>query len=176
MSRYCDSCGFLRIEGYEYPESYCYLGIQDDDPKSFEDKNGVGCRYNIRTLRKIEQLHEEAEYLRYIGTYDYSLMPTMEYTDESEQILEHYRELIRHALGMDNRRTYIRHGKKFYKPYRNYFDTSEYTPDYPYWEKLVSAGLAEKKIKDKGILYFVTRTGMDWLGCHDGIHIYDESK
>ena len=173
MSRYCDSCGFLRTEGYEYPESYCYLGIQDDDPKSFEDKNGVGCKYNIRTLRKMERLHEEAEDLRYIGVYDYWLMPTMDYTDESEKILEHYRELIRHALGMDNRKTYMRHGKKFYKPYRNYFATTEYTSDYPYWENMVSAGLAKKKIEDKGILYFVTRTGIDWLGEHDGIHIYD---
>lgn len=170
MSRYCDSCGFQRIEGYEY---YCYLGIQDDDPKSFEDKNGVGCRYNIRTLRKMERLHEEAEYFQEIETYDYWLMPTMDYTDENEKILEYYRELIRHALGMDNRKTYMRHGKKFYKPYRNYFATTEYTSDYPYWENMVSAGLAKKKIEDKGILYFVTRTGIDWLGAHDGIYIYD---
>lgn len=176
MSRYCDSCGFLRTEGYEYPESYCYLGIQYDDPKSFEDAKGCGCRYNLRTLKKMERLHEEAEDWQYIGAYDYLLMPTMDYTDESEKILEHYRELIRHALGMDNRKTYIRHGKKFYKPYRNFFATSEYTPDYPYWEKLVIVGLAGKKIQDKGILYFVTRTGMNWLGEHDEIHIYDESK
>lgn len=173
MSRYCDSCRFLRTEGYEYPESYCYLGIQDDDPKSFEDAKGCGCRYNIRTLQKMERLHEEAEYFQYIGAYDYWLMPTMDYTDEDKKILEYYRELIRHALGMDNRKTYMRHGKKFYKPYRNYFATTEYTSDYPYWENMVSAGLAKKKIEDKGILYFVTRTGIDWLGEHDGIHIYD---
>lgn len=170
MSRYCHKCKYLRIEGYEYPESYCYLGIQDDDPKSFEDTRGCGCRYNIRALQKMERLREEAEYFRYIRTYDYWLMPTIDYTDENEKILEHYRELIRHALGMDNRKAYIRHGKKFYKPYRNYF---ECTSDYPCWEKLVSAELAGKKIQDKCILYFVTRTGMDWLEEHDGIHIYD---
>lgn len=176
MSRYCDSCKYLRNEGYEYPESYCCLGIQDDDPKSFEDAKGCGCRYNLRTLRKMERLLNEAEDLQYIGTYDYSLMPTMEYTEENKILLEKYRDYIRHALGMDNEKTYTRHGKKFYKPYRNYFDTSEDTPDYPYWENLVSAGLAEKKIKDKGILYFVTRTGMNWLGEHDEIHIYDEER
>ena len=28
-----------------------------------------------------------------------------------------------HAIGLDYKRPYIRHGKKFYKPYRNYYDT-----------------------------------------------------
>ena len=35
--RHCETCGFLGISGYEYPESYCKCGIQDDDPKLSED-------------------------------------------------------------------------------------------------------------------------------------------
>lgn len=172
--RHCENCGYLAVEGYEYPESYCSVGVQEDDPKFDEDKIGCGCHYNIRTLRKRKEENERAEYLHYLGYDDYSLMPTMEYTDENCKILEEHRKLIRHALGMGHRKTYTRHGKKFYRPYRNYFETNDRTADYPYWERLVKAGLSTKKVYGDNIWYFVTRKGMDWLGQHDGIHIYDE--
>lgn len=172
--RYCESCGFLGVSGYEYPESYCRVGIQEDDPKFDEDKVGCGCHYNLRTLKKKERELDRMEYFAYLGYEDYMLMPTMEYTEENEKILERHRKLMRHALGMDNRKTYTRHGKKFYRPYRNYFETHDRTTDYPYWERLTRAKLAEKDEEGKNIWYSVTRKGMDWLGQHDGIHIYDE--
>ena len=172
--RHCEECGFLAVEGYEYPESYCSVGVQEDDPKFDEDKEGCGCHYNIRTLRKMKAENEHAEYLCYLGYSDYSLMPTMEYTEENKKILEKHRELMRHALGFGHRKPYTRHGKKFYKPYRNYFETNAKTVDYPYWERMVKAGLAEKREDGESIWYFVTRSGMDWLGQHDGIHIYDK--
>ena len=174
--RHCEHCGFLRVEGYEYPESYCKVGIREDDPKFDEDKDGCGCHYNLRTLRKIEKELDHMEYLSYLGYDDYMLMPTMEYTDENEAILEEHRELVRHALGMDNRKAYKRHGKKFYKPYRNYFQTGTETTDYPYWERLVKAGLAEKREVRDNVWYYVTRRGMDWLGLHDRVHIYDKER
>lgn len=55
-----------------------------------------------------------------------------------------------------------------------YFETNEKTVDYTYWERLVKAGLADKEVDGENIWYSVTRSGMDWLGQHDGIHIYDE--
>lgn len=171
--RHCEECGFLGVSGYEYPESYCSVGIQEDDPKFDEDKDGCGCHYNIRTLRKMKKENEHAEYLYYLGYSDYLLMPTMEYTDENEKILEEHRELMRHALGMGHRGPYTRHGKKFYQPYRNYFETNSKSADYPYWERMFIAGLAQKNETGESIWYFVTRSGMDWLGKHDGIHIYD---
>lgn len=174
--RHCERCEYLGIRGYEYPESYCTVGVQDDDPKFDEDKDGCGCRYQARTLAKMKRENDYAEHLCYIGYSDFYLMPTMEYTEENKGILEKHRELVRHALGMDNRRTYVRHGKRFYRPYRNYFFTHEKTVDYPYWERLVKAGLAEKEERPKGVNFFVTRSGMDWLGQHDGVHIYDEEE
>ena len=171
MMRHCEECEFLGMDGYEYPESYCTVGVQEDDPKFDEDKNGCGCRYNIRTLRKMKAENERSEYLYYLGYCDYSLMPTIEWTEENKKIVEEHRELVRHALGMDNSRCYVRHGKRFYRPYRNYFFTSEDTVDFPYWERLVTAGLAKKKVGSRGITYSVTRSGMDWLGQHDGVHI-----
>ena len=175
--RHCEDCGFLETSGYEYPEQYCAVGIQENDPKFGEDGKGCGCRYNLRTLRKKKDEIDHMEYLSYLGYSDYSLMPTMEYTDENIRILEKHRKYMRHALGMDSRKTYTRHGKKFYRPYRNRFITVN---DDPYWERMVTAGLAEKEVLSttpegkQNILYSATRTGMDWLGQHDGIHIYDE--
>lgn len=172
--RHCEDCGFLEVSGYEYPESYCSVGVSEDDAKFDEDRIGCGCHYDIRTLRKMKRENEHAEYLCYLGYSDYSLMPTMEYTENNEKILEKHRNLVRHALGMDNRKTYTRHGKRFYRPYRNYFETNEKTVDYTYWERLVKAGLADKKVDGENIWYSVTRSGMDWLGQHDGVTIYDE--
>ena len=174
MMRHCEECCFLGYSGYEYPESYCTVGVRDDDPKFDEDSQGCGCRYNPRTLRKMQKENDHAEYLCSLGYDDYMLMPTMEYTEENKRILERHRILVRYALGMDNRKSYVRHGKRFYRPYRNYFYTTERTVDFPYWERMVNANLAEKEESTKGINYFVTRRGMDWLGQHDGIIIHDE--
>ena len=182
MSRYCENCRYLVCEGYEYPEYYCGVGVSEDDDKFFDDNKGCGCTYNIRTLEKRKREAEHDEYLYYLGYIDYGLMPSMDYTEENEKILEHYRDLIRHTLGMDNRASYIRHGKKFYRPYRNYFEDIEGSIDYPYWEKMVEAGMAEKKegkkdsYGDKSVWYSVTRVGMDWVGLHDCVYIYDMKK
>ena len=174
--RHCEECGFLGYSGYEYPESYCTVGVQEDDPKFDEDSQGCGCRYNIRTLRKRKKEADRAEYLSYLTYDDYMLMPTMEYTEENMNILEKHREIIRHSLGMDNKKGYVRHGKRFYQPYRNYFYTNENTIDFPYCERLVKAGLAEKGAYKGGFTYIITRRGMDWLGQHDGITIYNEKR
>jgi len=53
--QHCENCKYMRTDGYEYPESYCWLGIGEENPKFDEDEIGCGCRYNFRTLRKMEQ-------------------------------------------------------------------------------------------------------------------------
>ena len=174
--RHCDDCGFLAVEGCEYPEFYCSVGVQEDDPKFDEDNIGCGCHYNLRTLRKRQKENEHAEYLHYLRYDDYMLMPTIDWTDENKSILEQHRKLVRHAIGLGRERPYRRHGKLFYKPYRNYFQTRTATHDYPYWERLVTAGLADKEEDGDNIWYHVTRRGLDWLGQHDGIHIYDPRR
>ena len=171
--RHCEECGFLGTSGYEYPESYCTVGVSEDDPKFDEDKDGCGCRYNLRTLRKRERENDRAEYLSYLGYDDFMLMPTMDYTEENEKILEKHRDLIRHALGMDNAKSYVRHGKRYYRPYRNYFSTAEGIDNYPYWERMEKAGLARRKEFPNGTNFYVTRRGMDWLAQHDKLTIHD---
>ena len=169
--RYCEECGYLGSSGYEYPETYCKCGISEDDPKVFDDNNGMGCTYHWRTLKKKLDEVEHYEYLSYLGYNDYMLMPTIEYTEENIKILEKHRNIVRHTIGLDHKKPYIRHGKKFYKPYRNYFNTNEHTTDFPFCERLVEAGLMNRlEGRDKGdFYYFVTQLGFDWLGQHDGI-------
>ena len=52
-------------------------------------------------------------------------MGLCEYTEDGEKLLEKYRKLMRHALRMNNKKMYIRHGEKFYKAYRNYLTKHE---------------------------------------------------
>lgn len=39
----CRYCPALRTEGYEYPESYCALGVPDEEMIDFKDETS-GCR------------------------------------------------------------------------------------------------------------------------------------
>ena len=82
-----------------------------------------------------------------------------------------YIELAKHCIGLDYKSPYHRHGKAFYKPYRNYFDCGEKLDEA--WKVMIGAGYA----KDDGIgCCWLTRAGMDWLGEKLGITIYSEIK
>lgn len=78
-----------------------------------------------------------------------------------------------HCIGLDRKRPYIRYGKRFYRPYRNYYATGGPDDD---WELMVVAGYAKCGDKNQrgGYTYYLTREGLDWLGENMGIHIYDE--
>lgn len=90
------------------------------------------------------------------------------------------RQISLHTIGLNldgrsNRgRLYTRHGKKFYKPYRNYFSGNNKELD-----KLVDAGLMEMSSENvHGIedyrTYWFNRKGLDWLGGQLGITIKSE--
>lgn len=86
-----------------------------------------------------------------------------------------YIDLAKHCIGLDRKNPYIRHGKKFYRPYRNLFATGK---SYDDWETMKYAGYADRdkeKNENGGYTYWLTRTGLNWLGERLGIHIYDES-
>lgn len=86
-------------------------------------------------------------------------------------------ELAKHCIGFGRRKPYTRHGKKFYRPYRNYFATAGTGKDYEKCEMLVAAGYAERsdtKNQHGGYTYFLTRSGLDWLGNKIGVVIHDE--
>ncbi len=85
-----------------------------------------------------------------------------------------YIELAKHCIGLDHKKPYKRHGKYFYRPYRNYYAASKRGCEV--WDTMVAAGYAKSGEKNRhgGRMYWLTRAGFDWLGNKLGIYIYDE--
>lgn len=83
-------------------------------------------------------------------------------------------QLAAHAIGLDYKRPYQRHGKLFYRPYRNRFATHDKAPDYRTWQGMVANGYADTYAHNRYIYYYLTRKGLDWLGNALGITIHDE--
>ena len=90
------------------------------------------------------------------------------------------RQIALHTIGLrldgrsNGRRLYTRCGKRYYKPYRNYFSGNSKELD-----KLVEAGYMEMVSETAhGIedyrTYWFNRKGLDWLGEQLGIVIKDE--
>ena len=86
----------------------------------------------------------------------------------------HYIEMAKHCIGLDRKKPYIRHRKKFYRPYRNFYVTGS---DYEDWETMKQAGYADRdkeKNQHGGYTYWLTRSGLDWLEEQLGMCIHDE--
>lgn len=88
----------------------------------------------------------------------------------------HHIRCAEHAIGLDyhKNKPYIRHGKKFYRPYRNRFYTHMQDRT---WLELKEVGLADhgKVSREDCVTFWLTREGLDWLGEQIGVHIHDES-
>lgn len=85
-----------------------------------------------------------------------------------------YIEQAKHAIGLGHKNPYHRHGKAFYKPYRNYFYTKK---DNEIWTLLQNAGYAECSEEHNGcVCFYLTRDGLDWLGEELDIKIYNEER
>ena len=82
-----------------------------------------------------------------------------------------------HAVGLDYKNPYTRHGKKFYKPYRNYFGTVRNDKVWCELEKLGYAKCYDVKIinQEEHASFKLTRSGLDWLGKVLDVKIYDET-
>lgn len=84
-------------------------------------------------------------------------------------------ELAKHCIGLDRKRPYTRHGKKFYKPYRNYFACNKSGKVCEDWETMYDAGYAEMEESESQKYFYLTRSGLDWLGEKIGVTIHNES-
>ena len=87
-----------------------------------------------------------------------------------------YIEVAKHAIGLGNRKPYTRHGRRFYRPYRNYFATTIKSPDYELWNVMVDAGYAAFSQDGYRAFFWLKRSGLEWLGEKLGMHIYDEEE
>lgn len=87
------------------------------------------------------------------------------------------RQQVLHCIGMvgscsQRHKPYRRHGKLFYRPWRNYFTTPAPSP---VWDELCGHGYADHGVvHEHGVTYWVTRAGLDWLGEQLCMTIYDE--
>ena len=87
-----------------------------------------------------------------------------------------YIDLVSHCIGLDYKKPYKRHGRYFYRPYRNYYGAGG--KDVEIWDVMVEAGYAAagKKDREGGRMYWLTREGLDWLGKKLGIQIWNEEE
>ena len=110
-------------------------------------------------------------------------LPTEEYIEVAKNGKSVTRCTLRqkamHCIGLSahrNRgRLYTRHGKKYYRPYRNYFAGNDAELD-----TLIKAGYMEyhdyKRVGGMQRTYWFNRCGLDWLGSQLGIVIHDEEN
>lgn len=84
---------------------------------------------------------------------------------------------IMHCIGMTGSRShkpYTRHGKKFFKPWRNYF--AEAAPNSE-WDALVERGYARRRDRREtfgDVTYNITPDGLKWFGGVIGVTIHTE--
>ncbi len=108
-------------------------------------------------------------------------LPKEDYTTEVRNGKTYHictlRQMVLHTIGLDYRRPYTRNGRKFYKPYRNYFTTGKKSG---LFRPLVEAGyMTESSMHHtpddtEHYNYSLTRAGLDWLGEQIGVKIHDE--
>ena len=127
----------------------------------------------------MEREREEAEYRYFIGYDDFVLTNSIDMTEENSKTLNQIISVMMHTIGLwpeGLRHAYKRHGKIFYRPYRNYFSTAPKCGGYWMWERMQKAGHAEmrKSGKGDGEIWNLTRRGLDWLEMKLSMKIYDE--
>ncbi len=137
----------------------CPLGSDEDvcleaeNEYGIEHKDGVlGCKHPRNWVEKRD--NEYAEHLGEMGT-DMGIEMMF-----SEDDLKKAIKLCKHTIGLDRSKPYHRHGKAFYKPYRNYFAASSNG------EKLLdrlSGLVVERRETERSVLYCLTPDGLKWL-------------
>lgn len=80
-------------------------------------------------------------------------------------------KLMKHFIGLDYKNPYKRHGKSFYKPYRNFFASAEGCDGYEKMLFLIEQGFA--RMDKNKTTFYLTRKGMDWLGELICVKIHD---
>lgn len=141
----CDLCPLSDPED-SCPESEGEYGL--------EHKDGVcGCKHPWSWIKKRDRMYSEA-----IGEMGLDMGIEMSLSpDEFARAIE----ICKHMVGLDYERPYHRHGKAFYKAYRNYYC------DLPEGNRILDK--IPKKLfvihrDERGATYYLTQDGLDWLG------------
>lgn len=156
----CDNCPLCPIA----QDDVCF---EAEGKYGIEHEDGMlGCTHPWNWVKKRDE-----EYTEHLGAMGTDMGLEM---DLSEKDLAALTELCKHAVGLGHN-PYHRHGKAFYKPYRNYY--CDKLSGNKLLDKLTGVlGLAEKKQSERYTYYYLTRAGLDWLGRRLKIEIGDERK
>ncbi len=141
----CDCCPLSD------PEDTC---PEADGKYGINHKDGVlGCSHPWNWVNK-----RDMEYCEYLGNMGTDMGIEMDLTKEELSLAI---EICKHMVGLDYKNPYHRHGKVFYKPYRNYYaaplDGDKVLDKLPNY-------IVKKTQGELSIRYELTRSGMEWLG------------
>lgn len=114
---------------------------------------GQGCTHPWNWVKKRDDMHTEA-----IGKMGLDMGIEMELSPEE---LACAIEECKHMVGLDYKKPYHRHGKAFYRAYRNYYGD---VPEGNKWLDKLPKELFRVHKDERGTMYHLTETGLDWLG------------
>ena len=146
---------------------YCPLSDPEDVCPEAEGAYGIefkdgalGCKHPRNWVEKRDSEHDTC-----YGEMGLDMGIEMDLTAEE---LARAIEICKHMVGLDSERPYHRHGKAFYRAYRNYYG------DVPEGNRLLDKlpeCLFRVSRNDRGATYHLTKTGLEWLGRQLGIKI-----
>lgn len=151
---------------------YCPLADPEDGCPENEGKYGIehkdgmlGCKHPRNWVEKRDR--EYSEYLGNMGT-DMGI----EYDFPGEK-LSQLIEICKHMIGLDHKNPYHRHGRAFYKPYRNFYCDKE--TGNSFLDGLPN-DIVNMERSEKFTWYHLTEHGLKWLGRQLKITIKPEER
>lgn len=162
----CERCKYAPPVGAE--------GFQDECPyfekygKIWKDGE-YGCTLHPKTLKKNDDAY--TEHLGNMGT-DMGLEMDFEFHGwDLDKTIEH----CLHMVGYDHHippRVYHRHGKAFYRAYRNYWGNGKKPKED--FEVLCNFGLMSRNPATESYYYHLTDAGLKWLGRRINVEIKED--
>ena len=141
----CDCCPLSD------PEDVC-PEAEGEYGREYKD-GALGCYHPWSWIKKRDDMHAKA-----IGEMGLDMGIEM---DLSKQELQRAIEICKHMVGLDYKRPYHRHGKAFYRAWRNYYEAP--LSGNPILDKLPSCLLTIRR-GGVSMWYEMTDTGLGWLG------------
>lgn len=153
----CDCCPLCPIA----EDDVCF---EAEGKYGIEHADGMlGCKHPWNWIKKRDE-----EYTEYLGAMGTDMGLEM---DLSEKDLAALTELCKHAVGLDSHNPYHRHGKAFYRPYRNFFASN--FPGNRLLNKLPHL-IITKSQGEKYVYHKLTAGGLKWLGRQLHVTIKEE--
>ncbi|MGI6040998.1 MAG: hypothetical protein ACOYBH_02080 [Candidatus Alectryocaccobium sp.] len=166
----CENCPALRIEGYEYPETYCLIQPEEN---TYEFSKGCGCYLRPSTIQKRIQYEEEAFSHAYDGVGEWYVLT--EEIENNSGMREQCIFVMKKCLSINkDSRFYKRHGKVFFAPKQNSIKVTRSQEEYAALKKLSFCGLMvcdkaddtpfwKKADMEEVLTYSVTEKGKRWI-------------